>query len=71
MRKIFNPLYKLLSRTSVLATTKEELQRTWEDDYKPFGWMLVQKPKIKHLVMYDNAMYEMKVCKTLTKITID
>jgi hypothetical protein len=65
IRKLFNPLYQLITTVQVFANSKAELHRTWKDDYEPFNWKLKEKPIL--VSEEPGKFFRMKVYKTLLK----
>ena len=64
MKKLINPIYKLLTRQTIYSQDKAVLERAWKNDYKPFGYKVLMKPTFTK-TFFVGETYKMIVCKTL------
>lgn len=63
MKKLLNPLYRLLTRRVILSSDKAVLERAWKNDYDPYGYKMVKRPHISKSCI-SGELYKMVVCKT-------
>lgn len=59
MKRLFNPLWRLLTTVRVYAQTTETINQVWKDEYQPFGY------ERKCPVYKKNGWLVMEVCKNI------
>ena len=65
MKRLLNPIWRLLTTVKIYATDKETLEQTWKDDYQPFGYEIKKPAQIHHNSMFGDKLLIMSVCKSL------